>query len=207
LAEAAVLDDVTVVVGSFGDMAWRKLAEERAVPSAERLGVEVIHVHGMSLANARNLGLKRVQTEFTCFLDADDELHPDYFTEMAKGRADLRAPSVQYVRDGIPTRPPYVPLVPGHLCDPHCSADCLEDGNFLVIGSLIRTELALAVGGFDGRWPVYEDWDMFRRCVKRGASLEVLSEAIYVAHVRPDSRNRSMSVEDKNYWHRVIVGA
>lgn len=196
--------DVTIVIATYGDQGWLELATGRAVRSAFALGVPVIFVHGLTLHDARNAGLAQVRTEHVVFLDGDDELDPGYLTAMATGTADLRAPAVQYVRAGGRAHPPYVPKVAGHQHD--CTADCLRDGNWLVVGTLCPTRLLRNVGAWRD-YDVYEDWDLFQRCWLAGATVEAIPNAIYVAHVRADSRNRGASIERKNRVHRQIVAA
>jgi GT2 family glycosyltransferase len=153
------------------------------------------------LAEARNEGLRQVQTEWTIFLDADDELAPGYVDAMATGTADLRAPSVRYIK-GSRTQEPYVPKVAGH--DHKCSGKCLKDGNWLVIGAAARTEVLRDVGGFR-EWDCYEDWDLWLRCWMAGATVEAVPSAEYIAHVRADSRNRKHPMRFRNRVHAQIV--
>jgi glycosyltransferase involved in cell wall biosynthesis len=198
--------DVTVVVATFGGDEWRDLANERAVPSALSLGVPVVTEHGVTLHDARNTGLSRVSTPFVCFLDADDELEPGYFEAMARGTADVRAPSVRYV-DASPTScamRPVMPAVYNHRHD--CTGDCLVDGNWLVVGSVARTELVRKVGGWRD-FPLYEDWDLWLRCHLAGATFEAVPEAVYRAHVRRDSRNRAPDRSTRLNVHRAIARA
>lgn len=194
--------DVTVVVGTFGPPEWRDLAYSRAIPSVPE-EVTTIHRHGTSLAQARNEGLALVRTPWVIFLDADDELGEAYCETLAAGSADLRVPSVSYVRNGRPRRP-YVPNVAGHHHD--CTAACMEAGNYAVIGSMANVELVRAVGGFREE-PIYEDWSLWLRMVRAGATVETIPEATYIAHWRADSRNREPSMEVKNRVHHEIVAA
>lgn len=195
--------DVTVVVATFGDTAWKDLAAQRAVPSARAEGIPVLAVHADTLHDARNCGLGRVDSEWVCFLDADDELEPGYFAAMAAGEADVRAPSVRYLRDGRHAAP-RMPQVAGHH---HiCTADCLQYGNWLVIGSLVRADMARQVGGF-ADFPWSEDWDLWVKCWHAGATFEQVPTAVYRAHVRADSRNRGQSREAKLAAHRAIAEA
>ncbi len=195
--------DVTVVVATFGSAWWPKLAESRAVPSAEALNVPVIQVHGDTLHDARNAGLRRVDTEWVVHLDADDELEPGYVEAMAPGTADVRAPSVRYIRNGQPTQP-RMPRVAGHT---HlCVADCLTQGNWIVIGAAVRTELLIRVDGWRD-FPWSEDWDAWLRCHLAGASFQAIPQAVYRAHVRPDSRNRAPRQAEKLAAHRAICEA
>lgn len=194
--------DATVCVGTFGDQHWSDLAKARAIPSAPS---PVIHCHGSSLAAARNECLEQVETEWAIFLDADDELTPGYVEAMGKGGADLRAPRVSYQRKYRSTpRPPAFPRVAGHQHD--CTGECLPKGNWLVIGTCVRTELLRRAGGWR-EWPLYEDWDAWLRCWREGGTVEGIEDAIYIAHVRFDSRNRAPDVAFKNRIHREIYAA
>lgn len=195
--------DVTVVVATFGDDSWARLAVDRAVPSAEAEQVPVVHVHDRTLHEARNTGLATVTTEHVCFLDADDELEPGYFNHIASGTADIRVPSVRYVA-GAATPRPIMPRVAGHVHD--CSADCLPFGNWLVIGSVAPTELVRRVGGF-ADYPWSEDWDLWVRCWQAGATIEACPDAVYRAHVRRDSRNRGQACTVKHETHQAIARA
>lgn len=196
--------DVTVVVATYGNDSWVQLARERAIPSGEAEGVPVIHTHGPTLHDARNMGLAKVQTEWVCHLDADDELEPGYFAAMAEGTADCRAPSVRYMRRKVHHPKPIMPRVSGHYHD--CVDVCLAEGNWLVIGSLVRTVDAVAVGGWrDFNWS--EDWDLWVRLWHAGATFEAIPRAVYRAHVRPDSRNRAPARAEKLAAHRAIAAA
>lgn len=196
--------DCTVVVATFGDRSWSELAAWRAVPSVEAEGVPVVVSHADTLQAARNDGLDQVRTGFVVFLDADDELEPGYMRAMASGTADLRAPAVRYLTPGTELIPSRVPRVAGHSHD--CSGDCLPWGNWLVIGAAARVDVLRGVGGF-ADWPVYEDWDLWLRCWQAGASVEAIPSAVYVAHVRQDSRNRSGSAFERFEVHRQIARA
>lgn len=195
--------DVTVCVATFGEESWRELAFERAIPSVEALDTPWLHVHRDDLRTARNVILGWVTTEHVCFLDADDELERDYFTKLDTSTADLRVPSVRYVRNQF-DQGVRMPKVAGHEHD--CTFACLDEGNWLVIGTVAPTRLLLEVGGFND-FPVYEDWDLWLRCRSAGATIEAVPEAVYRAHVRYDSRNRGPSQAVKNAAHRAIADA
>lgn len=195
--------DVTVVVGTYGPSEWVDLAKSRAIPSAEALGVPVIHHHAATLHDARNGGLEQVATEWVCHLDADDELTAGYFDEISKVDGDVRAPSVEYVRAGR-TQAPRMPCVAGHTH--RCTQECLTAGNWLVVGAVARTQLLRDVGGWrDFDWS--EDWDLWLRCHLHGASISAAPDAVYRAHVRPDSRNRGASKQTRQQAHRAIAAA
>lgn len=190
--------DVTVVVGTFGDPAWRDLAYSRAIPSVPE-NVPVIHRHGSTLAQARNEGLALVTTEWVIFLDADDELEPGYIEAMERGTADVRGPLARYIRGA--QQKLWQPRVAGHQHD--CTAECLPDGNWLLVGATVRTELLRRAGGWRD-YPWSEDWSTWIRCWKAGATFELIRDAIYRAHVRLDSRNRGATQEARLAAHQEI---
>lgn len=196
--------DVTIVVATFGDDYWRNLAAERAVPSAEAQGVPVVTAHADTLHDARNAGLAMVRTPWVIHLDADDELEHGYVDKLMDGNADLRAPAVRYVRAGWEGVGAIMPKVVGH--EHRCEAACLREGNWLVIGTLARTQLLRDVGGWRD-FPVYEDWDLWLRCWLAGATCEAIATAVYRAYMRPGSRNRGPSQQFRNSVHRQIIEA
>lgn len=203
------MGDVTIGIATFGSQGWLDLAQSRAIPSAVAQGVPVIHRHHDTLAKARNAVLKAADTEFLISLDADDELEPGYVEAMLKGSADVRAPAIRQVREYQDGRlvGPFIPKVGGRKHRRHaCHAECLRDGNFVVIGAMARTELMRRAGGWE-EFGWSEDWAMWARCWMAGGTVEVIPDAVYRAHVRLDSRNHAPSSEVKEYWHRQIEAA
>ena len=189
---------ITVVIPTYGDEIWREIAG-RAYESAKDQA-PVIHVHGDDLADARNKCVAKVKTDFVVHLDADDVLLPGYVNAMLRGSADVRVPMVRNMHNNH--REPYYPHVykHRHLCQP----ECLLEGNYIVIGAAVRTDLVREVGGW---WqePLYEDWSLFLRCYRAGASFEYVPDAIYGWHKSPHSRNHSgPAYARRDYWHQKI---
>lgn len=187
----------SVVVGTFGAEKWRRLAEERAVPSAEKQThpAEVIHVHAKTLHDARNEGAAQAAGDHLVFLDADDELDPGYIEAMAGwleawegNERYLVQPRTLGVVNGVEdAEAVFIPPRP------------LREGNFMVIGTLIPKVLFNEVGGFSD-WECYEDWELWVRCFLAGAWLDQCEGAIYRVHVRPGSRNyKSRQVQLRTY--------
>lgn len=183
--------DVRIIVATYGDRDYWEPLAARAISSVPDPDL-VIRYHGDTIHDARNQAAEHADSEWLCFLDADDELAPGYLEAMERASGDLRAPLVRYVRNGRPT-PAHVPK----------GTDNMADGNRLVIGTLVRRTMFLEVGGFRD-WPFYEDWDLWQRCWLAGATVEIVHDAVYVAHVRPDSRNRTPSRDEKIAVHHAI---
>lgn len=176
--------DITICVATFGNYKWKLLAQERALPSAYSFAVPVIYVHGEALHEARNACLEQVETEFIVYCDADDELAPGFFEYMDKVDGDLRPPSVNHINERVT----FMPKVVGH--DHTCVADCLEFGNWLVVGTVARTELLKEVGGWK-EWETFEDWDLWMRCWIVGATVTPVPKAIYRAYSTAQGRCRN----------------
>lgn len=196
--------DVTVVVATHGDQKWSDLAHERAIPSIPRTRPVVhVHAHDALLHDARNVALDYVDTEWVCYLDADDELERGFFEAIEAVDADLRAPAVRYVRNGLHWDAK-LPRVASHEHD--CTAECLPQGNWLVVGTVVRAQMVRDVGGWRD-WPCYEDWDLWQRCWLAGATIAPVPRAVYRAYVNHDSRNRGTARTVKEQTHRAIVAA
>lgn len=171
--------DVTICVATFGAAEWVDLAQQRAIPSAQRQGVPVIHRHGLTLAEARNDAIGAAETTWVICLDADDELGSGYVDALAAGHADIRVPAlIEVGLDGTHTE---VPLADRNI----------ERMNPIPVAAMARRDDILAAGGFQP-WPAWEDWALWLTLVRRGSRYEHIPAARLYAHVSPRSRNRSI---------------
>lgn len=188
---------VSVLIPAYGFQEWQDLAWSRAFPSA-REQTEDVHVFydpEGSIASVRNELGQSAKGEWLCFLDADDELAPGYLDAMtrAAGQAGdgpvLLTPAVSYIRKERPSPPQFndrgIPL---------------SEDNWLVVGTLVRREQFLAVGGFSDYPHGFEDWSLWAKCWKAGAAIVKVPDAIYRAHVNPQSKHRQ-GWRDKR-WQR-----
>lgn|GEM_PF-1242786 len=201
----------SILVATYGDPAWEELSWSRAYPSTVGQGMKepfdgtvetiVHHLEDGTLAQARNQAAARAEGEWLCFLDADDELEPFYVEEM------YRRLLLLWHGDGIDH--PGFPL-PDLLLAPavrYWAGDGREPGAGIpniggwprtsecVIGTLMPRLAFLEAGGFqettsDGTpLTIYEDYATFLALWDAGAHLVHVPDAVYRAHVRPNSRN------------------
>lgn len=198
------MTNISVIVGTFGDDRWPRLAQQRAIPSVERQTVpaaDIIASHANSLHEARNAGAARATGEWLCFLDADDELDQRYLEAMTasielfglEGDWLLQPATVTAFDDGRTDIPVVIPAKP------------LIDGNFMVIGTLVRAEQFQRVGGF-WDWPCYEDWDLWLRCWLDGAELFAVRDAYYQVHPSQGRNSLPEAIQRDTYrairkWH------
>lgn len=184
---------ISIVITTYGEDAWRTMAETRAYPSAMRQGASEVVLHhepNLTIGPARNAAAQKTKhgSRWLLFLDADDELVDGYVTAMldaimlAPGdpKRMLFQPTVRYVRKGVPQ--PDMMLGPKDL----------RHDNYLVIGTVIHSDLFHEVGGFNDYEHGFEDWSLWAKAWKAGATIIQVPEAVYVAHVNPRSQHRQM---------------
>lgn len=182
--------DVTMCIATFGDRVWQDRALATAVPSAMQQKARIGITHCRTLAEARNRCAELATTEHLIFLDADDSLAPGYVEAMLAADGDLRAPALHLVHPDGTTE------------IPDLSTRDMNVTNQCAIGTLIRRDMFLDVGGF---WeePAWEDWSLFRRCWLLGASIVHVPDAVYVSHADPAGRNSTVANGPK--LHREII--
>lgn len=198
-------NSIAVCIGTFGDaLRWERIARTWALPSAEmqvELPARTTWSHGPNLHVARNNAARPagclVDSEWLCFLDADDELDAGYIAAMAAVTEDLEG-------DWL-LQPATLGVYPDMSEDPHpvvIPRKELLDGNFMVISTLIRTEQFHRLGGFDD-WPVYEDWDLWLRAWRDGAQFKAVPDAVLRVHVNPNSRNDGDRATQVRAYHGI----
>lgn len=192
---------ISVCIGTYGNPWWANLALKRALPSARSQDCEVLigHDEDGTRHGVRNGLAERATQPWLLFLDADDELFPDFIERMefkiaALGGASrsLLTPAVSYL--GAPDHTHHPRLLP--------TID-IDKGNCLILGTLIERSLFFEVGGFhdwnarDGN--EYDDWDLWIRCLAAGAKIVRVPKAVYVAHLT-DSPSRTTPRETTLRW-------
>jgi glycosyltransferase involved in cell wall biosynthesis len=183
-----VAGSVGVVIGTFGADEWADKGAHLARILRD-VGTPCVHVHGATLAEARNTGALWIQSDTVVFLDADDDLGGGYCDAMAAAATPntILQPSTRGRVDGILDDFPL--LIP--------RAD-LSRRNYLVIGSAVNRLDFLAISGFRDL-PVLEDWDLWCRLVIKGASVKRVPDAIYIVNVHPNSRNTQTELHGQIY--------
>ncbi len=181
--------DATIVIATHGSEEWHQRGNNLAIKTTDAFpGIEVVFGHGPreQLHEVRNRLAARATSEWLCFLDADDELSPGYFRAMEAATGDLRAPAVRWV-------------YPDGRYDQQVLDDRdIEVGNPCVIGTLIRKDLFDEIGGFK-KWWAWEDWALFLSAHRKGAVIEHVPDAVYIANVRENSRNQGVKNKQRLY--------
>lgn len=177
--------DITVVIGTFGEEAWR----DRALNLASSLlrhqkwpPCKIVVSHQENLARARNEGAEQANSTWLMFLDADDDLHSDFIYNLdlwfVASTADILQPSVQgFNQFG--------------LIDPEPQFTAMGDmirRNWLTIGCPLRTNIFHKAEGFSNEWECLEDWAFWLKCVIHGAKVVACPKSVYLIN---DDHGRS----------------
>lgn len=188
-----MVSSVAVVVATFGDDDWCQLGNYTAqrLKELQTLTPEIIRIHGLEgLINARNHCMDSILGfDWVVFLDADDDLDPQFVEAVAlyDGDADILQTAVRGFNWTPDNEREWIDPVPTL----HKQKYPLKSSNYLIIGSPIRTEMFLRVGGFDD-WPVLEDWALWLKCYNAGARFDELYEAVYFIN---DAHGRNLNPE------------
>jgi len=203
--------NVSVCIATYGGSEWEDLAWTRAYPSAKAQtnDIQVFHDPEGTIASVRNEVGNTARGEWLCFLDADDELAPGYIgaMERAAERAGdgpvLLTPAVQLLRRKGSARGNPVFFDRGIP---------LSDDNWLVVGTLIKRDLFVQVGGFSDYPHGFEDWSLWAKAWKAGAQVVKVPDAVYRYWVNPNSkhkkgwRDRRWQVETHNRVRSELFG-
>lgn len=174
--------DVTVSIASIPPRA-KMLARALASVTAQTLQpaaivVEIDHDRVGSVAT-KNRALTKVDTEWTAFLDDDDQFLPEHLEKLRRA-AERTGADVVYpipVRVGAPDI-----LLRFGL--PFCP-DSLRRGNYIPTTSLVRTRVAQRAGGFQlctGQTR-YNDWGLYLAMLDAGAKFVHLPERTWVWNI------------------------
>lgn len=161
---------VTLIVATYGSDEWRELGMRTASAHG------ATHYHGVTLHGARNRAAEDADTEWLIYLDADDTLASGYLAAMMAATGDLRAPRLEL-------------HYPDRVEVPDLASRDIERTNPCCIGTAIRRAVLLGCGGFPDL-PGWEDWWLFLRATRRGATITHVPGATYRQQMRPGSRNQ-----------------
>ena len=201
------MDGIDVIIGTYGCESWkdRALVAKYSVLQQTSMATSIYLVHGKTLAQARNEGAQRSTADWLLFLDADDVLDSNYIYAMREAIKQITCsnsllyPSVLTIENGVKSSSTKI-----------SEQNPILEGNFMVIGTLVKRETFLQVGGFR-ELPMYEDWDLWIRCIAKGCVPYPVSDAVYHVIVNRDSRNHQCKKVAKKvgnlflteYWQEI----
>ncbi len=180
---------ISVVIATYGAPAWAEMAETRALVSAfQQEADQIVTRHELTGTRATSLNnaAMEAKSDWLLFLDADDEFAAGYVAAMRRAleqqteaHQTLFTPAVQSIRKGRPGQPAFF--------DRGIS---LRDDNWLVIGTMIHRDLFRQVGGFDEYPHGFEDWALWSKCYRVGATVVKVPDAVYRYFHNPQSAHK-----------------
>ena len=145
---------------------------------------QIFRTPNCGLACARNMLVQRSTGRFSCALDADDKLHPQYF-EKTLAAFDAE-PELTFVSTRLQMFGEQTLVAPMDLrCDlPTLLMDCP-----IFPAALVRREAVLSIGGYDEQMPAQgdEDWDFWISLLERGHRGLILPEILFYYRRRSGS--------------------
>ncbi|HEX6160191.1 MAG TPA: glycosyltransferase [Thermoanaerobaculia bacterium] len=183
-------DDTASVVARFDDSRIRSVRQENR-----------------GLAAARNRGLAEARGAYLQFLDADDRLAPEKLAVQAAfldahAEVDIVIGPVTFFRSEAPDVVLY--SLRGHLSRPLAprvestseAMRLLEHMNIMVVTApLVRRSVLERAGAFNERLRACEDWDLWLRAARSGASFRYVDHPTSLAFVRTHETSMSRSGE------------
>jgi hypothetical protein len=138
----------------------------------------------VGLPGVRNLGVGHATGDFVAFLDADDELEPEFLVALgtlsaARPDLDMLTTDARFVLDGRPDGTFY-----------EKNAFPIDDQRmamlracFITTKTAVRRSRLLEVGGFDARLTHGEDWECWLRLVLSGSRVGLVDAPLSRYHL------------------------
>lgn len=169
--------------------------------------IRLIQQANQGVSAARNTGLAAARGRFVLFLDGDDLLHPQALERLA-GALERQPDAVASygtfvkIRESGERQPGQKPLERQQYPSGDILAQVIEQNIFANGGHvLLRRDVALAIGGFDRRLSLSEDWEFLCRAASRGDFIFVgqVPEVLYLR-----LRAGSLSRNTARSWDRSL---
>jgi hypothetical protein len=140
----------------------------------------------------RNEAIRQARGRMICYLDCDDEYHPNYLSEVVRlqMRADFLMFGYDYVRDEVQAQGPrtWDPIPFSHLF--------FEKNLTVPLGVAHSKELWEKVGGFNEAVWCQEDWEFWKRLARTGTDVLFVPLRSGIYHFHETNRSKAPNVTD-----------
>lgn len=172
---------IGVVICSYGSEhikkslnAYNSLIKQSVLPDEIKV---VSYKSDKKLSEIRNNAISSLSTEYFCVLDADDELHENFIMEFHLGHGDIMNPLISMDKINV-----------------FRNSGNLEQGPYIIVGAPAKKDIFIKVGGFDERFDVSEDYHLWCKMYKAGATIGE-TNGIYYINYNPEGRNHKNGIE------------
>jgi glycosyltransferase involved in cell wall biosynthesis len=166
----------------------------------KRKGIRIIHKPNEGLAAARNTGATEAQGEFMAFLDADDKIHPEYYSKAIRVIKQYSNVSfvgcwAEYFEDSSISWPSFNPEPPYLLVHNMINSSALvyRRADFLSSG-LNDTQFEYGM----------EDYESVMHLVSNGFGGVAIPEKLWYYRIRTGSMARSFNEFSRTYLYRLL---
>ncbi len=165
----------------------------------------LVNTRNMGLAATRNIGVQAANGDVVCFLDADDELHPQKIEMQWSIFQPERAISCNVMRigdeRGIERSVPFHGLAPYKQYSD--SAQLVRRNTLTGASLMIARQLFLEQGGYDETLRSCEDWDLWLRLRDAGVSVFNIEWPLYFYRVNEQGLSRNLL--NISHWELEVV--
>jgi glycosyltransferase involved in cell wall biosynthesis len=190
--EVLVNDDGSI--DGTPDFAERYGAEFSAAHGRPVPPVRVFRRGGQRQTGSRNYAAGQTACEWIAFLDHDDLWEPHKLARQmaelaAHPEADLCYSSlVTFTQEGDRIEIQTTPLVPPAS---GIRKALFHSTTFLPSGVVVRRKAFLATGGFDTKYRVAEDWELWMRMLNSGMRFAAVEEPLVKFRIHPNNQSRN----------------
>lgn len=163
--------------------------------------IKIVHKLNGGLSSARNEGVKYAKGEYLAFLDADDLVHPNYYSKAIEILRNYNNVSfvgawAQYFEGSDSIWPTWNPEPPFFFMR-----------NTINTSGLVYKRDDFRKYGLNDPDMIYgmEDYESAIRMVKNGCRGVVISEPYFIYRIRPDSMSRQFNFDNQMYLYRLIT--
>ena len=145
--------------------------------------IQFVRQTNSGLSAARNTGIHRASGEWCHFIDDDDMILPSFYQNMFRALVESEADLVfsESAFFGA-TEQEFKAVSSDHV------AAQIVVGNVVHVNAVLaKRERLLSAGLFDETLNGLEDWDMWLRCLRGGAHLQVVQKCLARVRVHPGS--------------------
>jgi glycosyltransferase involved in cell wall biosynthesis len=161
-----------------------------SIPENKEIPIHFVKKQNGGLSSARNEGYRRAQGAYCHFIDDDDFIAINFYSEM---EAEILrcAPKVLYCNSEFFSSQGKLPFNP--IAETEFSRKMVKGNCVHVNAVVVRTELLHSVGGFDEDLNALEDWDLWLKLIRLHQKFKHVPLILANVRLHPNSMSQNRS--------------